>query len=84
MPNLTLEKFVSESDQNLDKGEYLDLLDESYKKRRARKWYVLFRGAVYANDIDFKQPVTIEAAIDYALRWLGVEKVPAGTQFWVG
>lgn len=84
MTELTLEEFVLESDQEVTKEQYLDLIDDGYKERRSRKWFVHFRGAVYANDIDFGHPETIEAAIDYALSWLGTDKVPAGTQFWMG
>ena len=60
-----------------DEGEILMV-----KKRY--KWWVHYPGEVYANDMDWYEPVDEETARKRARRWLGVKRLPRGTEIWAG
>jgi len=44
------------------------------------RWMVHYPGQFYANNLDFKRPVTKERAKQEAREWLGVKKLPPGTE----
>jgi len=48
------------------------------------KWWVHYPGEVYANDMDFYEPVTRKTATNRARDWLGVKRLPNGTEIWPG
>lgn len=70
-------------DETTTKWEYLEQIRENYEERRSRKWWVWYPGEVYANDVDFTYPATLEDAVDYVLNWLGQDEMPAGIKFWM-
>ena len=52
--------------------------------KKRSKWWVHYPGEVYANNIDFKKPVTKEVAKAEARSWLGTKRLPPGTEIWAG
>lgn len=48
------------------------------------RWWCRFPGEVYANNFDFSRPVTEAEARDDMRRWLGVDRLPRGTEVWPG
>jgi len=52
--------------------------------RKSTYWWFKIPGEVYANDVFFKKPVDLNHAKRYVRAWLGVTRLPRGTQFWPG
>ncbi len=48
------------------------------------RWWVHYPGEVYANNMDFYHPVSEETAKQEARDWLGVTRLPKGTEVWIG
>ena len=48
------------------------------------KWWVHFPGEAYANDFDFKKPVSEAYARKYIRNWAGVKRLSRGTEIWAG
>jgi hypothetical protein len=46
------------------------------------KWWFKFPTQFYANDLDFNKPVDEATARKEMRSWLGVKKLPPGTQVW--
>jgi len=49
---------------------------------KSYRWYVHFPGEAYANDMRFDHPATETEAREYVRDWLGVKRLPRGTQVW--
>jgi len=47
-------------------------------------WWIRYPGQFYANTMSFKKPVTEETARKEARSWLGVKRLPPGTELWGG
>ena len=52
--------------------------------KKSCKWWVHYPGEVYANDMDWCEPVTRKESTDRARNWLGVKRLPHGTEIWIG
>jgi len=52
--------------------------------KKSYRWWAKFPRAVYANNFDFKRPVTEKEAREEIRSWLGSKRLPRGTEVWAG